>query len=124
MVSNSQVIGGKFIVKFGTVKVVASEYSSTINPVTVTPQVASDGIVYTSETPEATEASMTLLLTAKTDKQALLDFFGDIKVMEIATGKLETLYGAKISGGINHDRKAGTGTCSIIAQGGSEVKAS
>lgn len=122
MAGTAEVIGGNFIAKFGTLKVSCTDCSTVINPVEKTPQVASDGVVYKSVQAAATTADMTILVSSITDKQALLDFEGDIKIYQPGTGKLEVLHFASISGGLNHNQKDGTATCSIIAASGEVLK--
>lgn len=123
MAGTAEVIGGNFIVKFGTQKVSCTECSTVINPVEYTPQVASDGVVYQSAQAGATTADMTILVSSITDKQALLDYFGDIKIFQPGTKKLEVLHFARITGGLNHNQKDGTASCSITAASGEVLKA-
>lgn len=123
MAGTAEVIGGKFIVMFGTQKVSCTECSTVINPVEYTPQVASDGFVYKSAQPGATTADMTIIVSSITDKQALLDYTGTISIYQLGTGKRENLFFACITGGLNHNQKDGTASCSIIAAFGEVVKA-
>ena len=122
MSGTAETIGGNFIVKFGAQKVSCTECSTVLNPSEFAPQVASDGAVYLSETKGATTADMTILVSSITDKQALLDYFGDIKIFQPGTKKLEVLHFARITGGLNHNQKDGTASCSIIAASGEVLK--
>ncbi len=122
MAGTAEVIGGNFIAKFGALKVSCTECTTVINPVEYTPQVASDGAVYQSAQIGATTADMTILVSSITDKQALLDYFGDIKIFQPGTNKLEVLHFARITGGLNHNQKDGTASCSIIAASGEVLK--
>lgn len=122
MAGNAENVGGDFLVKFGTLKVEATDASTNLNPVTITEQVTSDG-VWTSSQNAASTASLTLIMTATTDKAALLAFKGDLKIFNRGTKKLECIHGAAITGGLDHDHKTGLATCSIIGGFGEVLKA-
>jgi len=79
-------------------------------------------MVYMSSEHGASTADLTLLITEDTDKQALLDFWGDLKIYNKGTKKLEVIKGARITGGLNHNHKDGTASCSIIGGFGEVIK--
>jgi hypothetical protein len=122
MAATSNVVGGNFILKFGNLKVTATEFSVKLNPVTYSEQVASDRKVYLSEQGGASTGSGTLIITEDTDVQALLDYVGDIKIYNSGTRKLTILHEGRITDGLEHDQKTGLAPVSIIASSGEVVK--
>ena len=120
MAETFNTVGGRFLVKFGTMRVVASDASVSINPVTHTATPASDGVYFT-ESPRESSATLTLIITQTTDMAALLAYRGDVKIKNLTTGTIHVIFNGRIQDGLDHDVKAGTATCSVVGSSGDTI---